>query len=213
MATRITIHPENPQSRLVDMVVEKLQRGAVMLYPTDTVYAIGCDINSKAGQARIRKLRNLPDDKPLTFVASSISQISDYAKISDNAYQIIRQLVPGPYTFLLPATKLVPSLVLNPRRKTTGIRVPDHFLCQTIIAELGNPVISMSAKLPGWEEPTTNDELFDIFDAHVDMIIEFDAEYRSPDGDHLSTMIDFTGELPEIIREGLGIELASQVVV
>jgi tRNA threonylcarbamoyl adenosine modification protein (Sua5/YciO/YrdC/YwlC family) len=213
MATRVTIHPENPQSRLIDMVVEKLQRGAVMLYPTDTVYAIGCDINSKAGQTRIRKLRDLPDAKPLTFVASSISQISDYAKISDNAYQVIRQLVPGPYTFLLPATKLVPSLVLNPKRKTTGIRVPDHFLCQTIIAELGNPVISMSAKLPDWDEPTTNEELFDIFDPHVDIIIEFDAEYRSPDGDHLSTMIDFTGELPEIIREGLGIELAGQVVM
>ncbi|HOJ04048.1 MAG TPA: L-threonylcarbamoyladenylate synthase [Bacteroidota bacterium] len=212
MATRITIHPENPQARLVDNVVERLRRGAVMLYPTDTVYAIGCDINSKAGQERIRRIRNLPDDKPLTFVAANISQISDYAKISDSAYQIIRQLVPGPFTFLLPATKMVPNLVLNPRRKTTGIRVPDHFLCQLLIAELGNPLISMSAKLPNWDEPTTNDELFDLFDAHVDMIIEFDAEYRSPDGEHLSTMIDFTGELPVITREGLGIELASQVV-
>lgn len=212
MATRITIHPENPQARLVDNVVERLRRGAVMLYPTDTVYAIGCDINSKAGQERIRRIRNLPDDKPLTFVAANISQISDYAKISDSAYQIIRQLVPGPFTFLLPATKMVPNLVLNPRRKTTGIRVPDHFLCQLLIAELGNPLISMSAKLPNWDEPTTNDELFDLFDPHVDMIIEFDAEYRSPDGEHLSTMIDFTGELPVITREGLGIELASQVV-
>lgn len=212
MATRITIHPENPQERLVDNVVERLRRGAVMLYPTDTVYAIGCDINSKAGQERIRRIRNLPDDKPLTFVAANISQISDYAKISDSAYQIIRQLVPGPFTFLLPATKMVPNLVLNPRRKTTGIRVPDHFLCQLLIAELGNPLISMSAKLPNWDEPTTNDELFDLFDPHVDMIIEFDAEYRSPDGEHLSTMIDFTGELPVITREGLGIELASQVV-
>jgi tRNA threonylcarbamoyl adenosine modification protein (Sua5/YciO/YrdC/YwlC family) len=212
MATRITIHPENPQARLVDNVVERLRRGAVMLYPTDTVYAIGCDINSKAGQERIRRIRNLPDDKPLTFVAANISQISDYAKISDSAYQIIRQLVPGPFTFLLPATKMVPNLVLNPRRKTTGIRVPDHFLCQLLIAELGNPLISMSAKLPNWDEPVTNDELFDLFDSHVDMIIEFDAEYRSPDGEHLSTMIDFTGELPVITREGLGIELASQVV-
>jgi tRNA threonylcarbamoyl adenosine modification protein (Sua5/YciO/YrdC/YwlC family) len=212
MATRISIHPENPQPRLIDSVVEQLRRGAVMLYPTDTVYAIGCDIKCKPGQARIRKLRNLPDNKPLTFVASSISQISDYAKISDSAYQIIRQLVPGPYTFLLPATKLVPTLVLNPKRKTTGIRVPDHYLCQSIIAELGNPVISMSAKLPDWDEPTSNEELFDFFDPHVDIIIEFDAEYRSPDGDHLSTMIDFTSDWPEIIREGLGIELASQVV-
>jgi tRNA threonylcarbamoyl adenosine modification protein (Sua5/YciO/YrdC/YwlC family) len=212
MATRYTIHLENPQTRLVDQVVDQLQRGAVMLYPTDTVYAIGCDINSKAGQQRIRKIRNLPDNKPLTFVASSISQISDYAKISDSAYQIIRQLVPGPYTFLLPATKLVPNLVLNSKRTTTGIRVPDHFLCQLLIAELGNPLISMSAKLDEWVEPTYNEELFDLFESRVDIILEIDAEYRSPNGDHLSTMIDFTDELPRIVREGLGIELASQIV-
>ncbi len=212
MATRYNIHPENPQMRLIDQVVDQLHRGAVMLFPTDTVYAIGCDINSKAAQQRIRKIRNLPDSKPLTFVASSISQISDFAKISDSAYQVIRQLVPGPYTFLLPATKLVPNLVLNSKRTTTGIRVPDHFLCQLLIAELGNPVVSMSAKLENWEEPTYNEELFEIFDPLVDIIIEIDAEYRSPYGDHLSTMIDFTDDVPQITREGLGIELASQIV-
>ena len=212
MATRYKIHPDNPQMRLVDEVVEQLQRGAVMLYPTDTVYAIGCDIQSKSAQERIRRIRNLPDDKPLTFVAANISQISDFAKISDSAYQVIRRLVPGPFTFLLPATKAVPNLVLNPRRKTTGIRVPDHFLCQTLIAELGNPVISMSAKLPDWEEPDTNEGLFEIFDPVVDIIIEVDAKYRSPFNDHLSTMIDFTDDVPRITREGLGIELASQLV-
>lgn len=212
MATRYKIHPDNPQMRLVDSVVEELHRGAIMLYPTDTVYAIGCDMRSKSGQERIRRIRNIPDDKPLTFVAANISHISDYAKISDSAYQVIRQLVPGPYTFLLPATKAVPNLVLNPRRKTTGIRVPDHFLCQTLIAELGNPVISMSAKLPDWEEPDTNEGLFDEFDSLVDIIIEVDAEYRSPYNDHLSTMIDFTDEVPKITREGLGIELASQLI-
>ncbi|MBR9978324.1 MAG: threonylcarbamoyl-AMP synthase [Bacteroidetes bacterium] len=212
MATRFNIHPDNPQMRMIDQVVEQLHRGAVMLYPTDTVYAIGCDIRSKAGQQRIRKIRNLPDSKPLTFVASSISQIADYAKISDSAYQIIRQLVPGPYTFLLPATRLVPNLVLNSKRSTTGIRVPDHFMCQLLIAELGNPLISMSAKLDDWDEPGYNEELFDLFDPHVDIIIEIDAEYRSPNGDDLSTMIDFTGDVPTILREGLGIEMASQII-
>lgn len=211
MATRYKIHPDNPQLRLVDTVVEQLHRGAVMLYPTDTVFAIGCDIRNKAGQERIRRMRSLPDTKPLTFVASDISQISDYAKISDSAYQVIRQLVPGPYTLLLPATKMVPTLVLNSRRKITGIRVPDNFLCQMLIAELGNPLISMSAKLPDWEEPSSNEELYDIFDPLVDIIIEADAEYRSPFGDHLSTMIDLTNEVPEITREGLGIELAEKI--
>ncbi|MCB2203911.1 threonylcarbamoyl-AMP synthase [bacterium] len=212
MATRYNIHPDNPQLRLIDTVVDQLQRGAVMLYPTDTVYAIGCDIRNKAGQERIRKMRNLPEAKPLTFVAADISQISDYAKISDTTYQIIRQLVPGPYTLLLPATKMVPNLVLNSRRKVTGIRVPDHFLCQMLIAELGNPLISMSAKLPDWEEPDTNEGLFDLFDPFVDIIIEVDAKYRSPFGDRLSTMIDFTEEVPEITREGLGIELAQKII-
>jgi tRNA threonylcarbamoyl adenosine modification protein (Sua5/YciO/YrdC/YwlC family) len=212
MATRYKIHPDNPQLRLVDAVVEQLHRGAVMLYPTDTVFAIGCDIRNKAGQERIRRMRSLPDSKPLTFVASDISQISDYAKISDSAYQVIRQLVPGPYTLLLPATKMVPNLVLNSRRKITGIRVPDNFLCQMLIAELGNPLISMSARLPDWDEPSSNEELYDIFDPLVDIIIEADAEYRSPLGDHLSTMIDFTNEVPEIIREGLGIELADKII-
>jgi tRNA threonylcarbamoyl adenosine modification protein (Sua5/YciO/YrdC/YwlC family) len=212
MATRYKIHPDNPQLRLVDAVVEQLHRGAVMLYPTDTVFAIGCDIRNKAGQERIRRMRSLPDSKPLTFVASDISQISDYAKISDSAYQVIRQLVPGPYTLLLPATKMVPNLVLNSRRKITGIRVPDNFLCQMLIAELGNPLIPMSARLPDWDEPSSNEELYDIFDPLVDIIIEADAEYRSPLGDHLSTMIDFTNEVPEIIREGLGIELADKII-
>lgn len=212
MATRYNIHPDNPQVRFIDQIVDRLKKGAVMLYPTDTVYAIGCDINSKAGQQRIRKIRGLPDSKPLTFVASSISQISDYAKISDSAYQVIRQLVPGPYTFLLPATKLVPNLVLNSKRTTTGIRVPDHFLCQLLIAELGNPLISMSARMDDWDEPAYNEELFDLFDPLVDIIIEVDAEYRSPDSGYLSTMIDFTDDVPEIKREGLGIELASQII-
>lgn len=212
MATRYNIHPDNPQVRFIDQIVDQLKKGAVMLYPTDTVYAIGCDINSKAGQQRIRKIRGLPDSKPLTFVASSISQISDYAKISDSAYQVIRQLVPGPYTFLLPATKLVPNLVLNSKRTTTGIRVPDHFLCQLLIAELGNPLISMSARMDDWDEPAYNEELFDLFDPLVDIIIEVDAEYRSPDSGYLSTMIDFTDDVPEIKREGLGIELASQII-
>ena len=212
MATRYKIHPDNPQLRMVDAVVEQLHRGAVMLYPTDTVFAIGCDIRSKAGQERIRRMRSLPDSKPLTFVASDISQISDYAKISDSAYQVIRQLVPGPYTLLLPATKMVPNLVLNSKRKITGIRVPDNFLCQMLIAELGNPLISMSAKLPDWDEPSSNEELYDLFDPLVDIIIEADAEYRSPFGDHLSTMIDFTNDVPEITREGLGIELAEKII-
>jgi tRNA threonylcarbamoyl adenosine modification protein (Sua5/YciO/YrdC/YwlC family) len=212
MATRFRIHPENPQPRQIATIVEQLRRGAVMLYPTDTVYALGCDLFHRDGQERIRLLRRLPEDKPLTFVASSLSDMADYAHISDTAYHILRRLVPGPYTFLLPASKQVPKLVLNPRRKTTGIRVPHHEICQTLIRELGNPLISMSARLPDRDEPGTSDELFDQFEPHVDIIIDDESEYHSSYAGPVSTMIDLTDEIPRIVREGLGLELALQYV-
>lgn len=212
MATRYRIHPDNPQLRLVDSITEQLHRGAIMLYPTDTVYAIGCDLYNRAGQERIRQLRQLREDKPLTFVASSLSHIADYAHISDSAYQILRRLVPGPYTFLLPASKEVPKLVLNPKRKQTGIRVPNNAICQILIKELGNPLISMSARLPDTPEPATLDELFDMFDPHVDIIIDDESEYRSTYTDMVSTMIDLTDEVPVILREGLGLELAEKFI-
>ena len=190
-------------------MVDALHRGAVILYPTDTVYAIGCDLLSKSGQERIRQLRKLPESKPLTFVVPSISYVSEYGLVSDTAYKVIRRLVPGPYTFLLPATKLVPKLVLNPKRKTTGIRVPDHPICQTLIKHLGNPLISMSAKLPDAEDPESLDALCDLFDPHVDMIIIDElSPFSSPTSGPVSTMIDFTGDEPVIAREGLGIDLA-----
>jgi tRNA threonylcarbamoyl adenosine modification protein (Sua5/YciO/YrdC/YwlC family) len=211
MATRYTLHPSHPQMRSIYSIVEELHHGAIMLYPTDTVYAIGCDISSKSGQERVRALRDIPDDKPLTFVASSLSNISDYAHISDSAYHILRNLVPGPYTFLLPASKLVPKLVLNPRRKTTGIRVPDNAICQILIHELQSPVISMSAYLPDRPEPESREELFEQFDSFVDIIIDDESEYRSPFvPENVSTMIDLTDDVPSIRREGMGIELAAK---
>lgn len=212
MSERIVVHPSTPQMRLIDSIVERLRRGAVILYPTDTVYAIGCDIHNKAGQERIRKMRRLPDDKPLTFVTSSLSDISEYAHISDTAYHILRHLVPGPYTFLLPASKLVPKLVLNPRRKTTGIRVPANPICQMLISELGNPFISMSARLPDRDNAETLDDLIEQFDSFVDIVIDDEEAYHSPYSDTLSTMIDLTDDQPRIVREGLGMELATQYV-
>jgi tRNA threonylcarbamoyl adenosine modification protein (Sua5/YciO/YrdC/YwlC family) len=210
MATRYRIHPHNPQLRQIESIVDQLHRGAVMLYPTDTVYAIGCDINSKEGQARIRKIRELPDDKPLTFVASSLSNISEYSHISDEAYQLLRRLIPGPYTFILPASKMVPKLCLNPKRKTTGIRVPDNLICQIIIKELGNPIISMAAKHPTLPEPETIDELFEQFAGVVDIIVDDESEFILPAEHHYSTMIDFTLETPTITRDGIGLELVKK---
>lgn len=207
MATLYSLHPQNPQQRTVDEICNALRRGAVMLYPTDTVYAIGCDLNSKSAVEKVRKLKQLSNDKPLTFLCSSLSNISEYATVSDSAYRIMKHLIPGPYTFVLPATKLVPKLVMSPKRKTTGIRVPDCSVCQAILQTLNNPIISSSAHLPDEEGdfPTMELEkayLFDALDKLVDLIIDDNSD---PSGE-VSTILDLTADEPIIVRKGLGWE-------
>lgn len=207
MATIYTVHPETPQIRRIEKIRDALQDGAVMLYPTDTVYAIGCDLNVKSAVERVRRLKQLSNDKPLTFLCSSLSNISQYAWVSDPAYRIMRGLIPGPYTFLLPATKLVPRLVMSPKRKTSGIRVPDHRVCQMLLETLGNPIISTSAHLPeeNTKPPTFELEqakLFDEFDSLVDIIVDDGSE----PGFQVSTILDMTGDEPVVVRKGLGWE-------
>ncbi len=158
MAKIYKIHPETPQARVLEQVVQELRQGAVMLYPTDTVYAIGCDMVSKDAIQRVRQMKRMSNDKPLTFLCPSLSNIANYAVVTDSAYRTMKSLIPGPYTFILPATKLVPKLVLNPKRKTTGIRVPDHQICQALLTSLGNPIISSSANL-GQNQPSAADDL------------------------------------------------------
>lgn len=207
MATVYSIHPETPQARVLETVSQQLKSGAIMLYPTDTVYAIGCDLNVKSAVEKVRFLKQLSNEKPLTFLCSSLSNIADYARVSDPAYRFMKRLIPGPYTFLLPATKLVPRLVMNPKRKTTGIRVPNNTLCQALLETLGNPIISTSAYLPdnNGELPTLGYEkarLFDALDKLVDLIIDDGSQLQT----EVSTIIDLTSDEPEIIREGLGME-------
>jgi tRNA threonylcarbamoyl adenosine modification protein (Sua5/YciO/YrdC/YwlC family) len=203
MATLYSLHPQNPQQRTVDEICNALKRGAVMLYPTDTVYAIGCDLNSKSAVERVRQLKQLSNDKPLTFLCSSLSNISEYALVSDDAYRIMKRLIPGPYTFLLPATKLVPKIVMNPKRKTTGIRVPDNPICQTILQTLGNPIISSSAHSPNEDEVVVERAtLFDALDKSVNVIIDNNVDLNL----EVSTIIDLTTDKPIVVRKGLGWE-------
>lgn len=209
MATIYTIHPETPQIRRIEKIREYLEDGAVMLYPTDTVYAIGCDLHVKSAVQRVRRLKQLSNDKPLTFLCSSLSNIAKYARVSDPAYRIMKHLIPGPYTFLLPATKLVPKLVMSPNRKTTGIRVPDHNVCQALLSALGHPIISTSAHLPNQDgdTPTVGLEpakLFDALDGLVDIIVDNDLE----PGFKVSTILDLTASEPMMVRQGLGWEEA-----
>ncbi len=205
MATIYEVHPQTPQTRKIDEIVAALKNGAVMLYPTDTVYAIGCDLKSKVGVERVRQIKQMSNNKPLTFLCQSLSNISEYAIVSDPAYRLMKHLIPGTYTFILPATKLVPKLVQDPNRKSTGIRVPKHTLCQILLENLGNPIISASAHaqdedgdLPmvGMEKA----RLFDELEKFVDLIVDDDSE----PGMEGSTVLDMTIDPPEVIREGLG---------
>ena len=209
MAAIYTVHPDTPQIRRIEQIGDALRSGAVMLYPTDTVYAIGCDLNVKSAVERVRKIKQLSNDKPLTFLCPSLSNVAAYALVSDTAYRVMKRFVPGPYTFLLPATKLVPRLVQNPKRKTTGIRVPNHSVCAALLSVLGNPIISTSAHLPQDEDTTpeierqiSRVELFDRLDNLVDVIVDNGAE----PGYAVSTIVDLTAEEPTILRKGLGWE-------
>jgi tRNA threonylcarbamoyl adenosine modification protein (Sua5/YciO/YrdC/YwlC family) len=211
MATLYRLHPSNPEPRKLGAIVKALQQGAVALYPTDTVYAIGCDLNHRGALQRVRQLKQLTNDKPLTFLCDSLSNIADYARVSDAAYRIIRRLIPGPFTFLLPATKQVPQLVMNPKRRTSGIRVPDNPICLALVAALEHPIISTSAlslvaaKTVG-EDGFSPDkvELFDHLEKMVDLIIDDDQPLTYG----LSTILDMTADPPLILRSGLGWELA-----
>ncbi|PZO42326.1 MAG: threonylcarbamoyl-AMP synthase [Pseudanabaena frigida] len=218
MATTYRLHPDNPQARTIAQIVSALRDGAIMLYPTDTVYAIGCDLMSKSAVERVRKLKQMSNDKPLTFLCSSLSNIAEYAIVSNANYRTMKSLVPGPFTFILPATKLVPKLVLNPKRKTTGIRVPNHAVSQAIIEVLANPIISTSANLQEDdlnEEDFSNQinskqrnvcdlpkiELFDYFSKLVDFIVDDGSDHSS----EVSTILDLTDDLnPQVLRQGLG---------
>jgi tRNA threonylcarbamoyl adenosine modification protein (Sua5/YciO/YrdC/YwlC family) len=220
MAKIFQVHPDNPQSRRIEEIQAELRRGAVMLYPTDTVYAIGCDLNVKSAVERVRQIKQLANDKPLTFLCPSLSNITTYAFVKDTAYRIMKRLIPGPYTFLLPATKLVPRLAQNPKRKTTGIRVPDHTVCLALLTALENPIISTSAHVP--PDDDVDDELlevktgpflsrvemFDRLDKLVDVIVDTGEEPTY----EVSTILDLTGEQPVLTRLGLGWEKAATLV-
>jgi tRNA threonylcarbamoyl adenosine modification protein (Sua5/YciO/YrdC/YwlC family) len=215
MATIYTIHPDTPQARTIEKIRDDLRGGAVMLYPTDTVYAIGCDLESKNAIQRVRQIKALSNDKPLTFLCPSLSDIAQYATVSDAAYRLMRRLIPGPYTFLLPATKLVPKLVMNPKRRTTGIRVPDHTICQALMAALGNPIISTSAYKVGEETGKrgrghqNQESRFALFDA-LDKLVDVIVDGKTETGNESSTILDLTAGTPVVVRRGLGWEAVAE---
>ena len=194
------IHPENPQPRLVKQVAECLRDGGVIIYPTDTIYGIGCDISQHKAIERICKIKNAdPQKAQLSFICKDLSNMSDYTKsIGTPLYRMLKAYLPGPYTFILPASKQVPK-ILQSKKSTIGLRVPDNIICQSFLAELGNPILS--ASLPGdmVEEYTGPDVIHDKFETLVDLVIDGGIGGMVP-----STIVDCTTDEWKVVREGLG---------
>ena len=196
----IKIHPEDPQPRLIKQVVECLQDGGVIIYPTDTIYGLGCDIMQQKAIERICLIKNInPQKAQLSFICRDLSHLSDYTKSIDTPlYRMLKNYLPGPYTFILPASKLVPK-ILQSKKSTIGLRVPNNVICQHILDALGNPILSTS--LPGeMVEDNTNPEIiFEKFEHLVDFVIDGGIGGMVP-----STMVDCTSDEWNIIRQGLG---------
>lgn len=205
-ATTYTIHPVTPQANKIAQIAQTLHSGGVVLYPTDTGFALGCDLSNKEAIQRVRAIRNLPEGKPLTFLCESLTNIAEFAKVSNASYKIIKRLIPGPYTFVLPASRAVPRYAQDPKRKTTGIRVPNNPLCSALLRELGNPIISISAKAN--DGNTAPDAIVEAFHRQVDAIVELpDYSFAGE-----STVIDMTTDEFSILRAGAGIDEAYQYV-
>lgn len=192
------INPQNPQQRLIDQVVAIVKQGGVIAYPTDTHYGIGCDIMNKKAIERIYALKQRDKRKPFSFICSDLKNISLYAKVTNYAYKTMRRLLPGPYTFILEGSKLVPQMMLT-KRKTAGIRVPAHNICQMLTVRLGNPIISTSVSLSNGElldEPWLIEEHLG---ARIDAVIDGGPVPGEP-----SSIISLIGDVPEILRSGAG---------
>ena len=192
------LHPDNPQKRYLSKAVETLKEGGVIIYPTDTVYGLGCDIFNKNSVERIYTIKNETDTKLFSFLCSDLKDISKYAKVSNSAYKIMRRLLPGPYTFVLPAAREVPKKLWT-KRKTVGIRIPDNEIARNLVSELGNPIISTSATTRRGELLFDPLEIRTVFRNNVDLMLSMGALNGVP-----SSIIDLSGEEPEIIREGSG---------
>jgi tRNA threonylcarbamoyl adenosine modification protein (Sua5/YciO/YrdC/YwlC family) len=190
------LHSQTPQLRFINKAVETLKNGGVIIYPTDTVYGIGCDIFNKEALERIFRIKN--DTKLFSFVCSDLKDIAKYAKVSDYAYRTMKHLLPGPYTFILPAAKLVPKTLWS-NRKTVGIRVPNHAVTLTLVKELGNPIISSSATNGRGEIVMDPIEIRSVFNNKVDLMLSAGNLSGQP-----SSVIDLSDETPEVLREGAG---------
>jgi tRNA threonylcarbamoyl adenosine modification protein (Sua5/YciO/YrdC/YwlC family) len=195
----ISINPDNPQQRNIRQIAEKLRNGAVICYPTDTVYGIGCDIFNQKDIKKIYQIKKRAKHKPFSFMCSGLKNVRDYGHVSNTAYRIMRKALPGPFTFVLSALKIVPKIMMT-TQKTVGIRVPDNNICLALIEELGNPIVTTSANIYKERDSLSEAYEFDeLLGNMVDLVIDGGMVFPDP-----STIVSFTGEEPEILRQGKG---------
>lgn len=192
------LHPENPQLRYLNKAVDVLKNGGVIIFPTDTYYGLGCDLFNKEGIEQLFSIKHESDTKLFSFICANLKDVSTYAKVSDYAYKSMKKLLPGPYTFILPAAKIVPKKLWD-KRKTVGIRVPDHPVTLELVKLLGNPIVSTSVSSRKGEPLFDQFEIKNIFNSQVDLMLASDKLSHKP-----SSVVDLSGEEPEVIREGVG---------
>ena len=200
MARYFDVHPENPQRRAVGQVVELVREGGLIAYPTDSCFALGCQLGNREGIDRIRAIRHLDDRHHFTLVCQDFAQLGQFVHISNAVFRSIKAATPGSYTFILPATKEVPRRLLHPKKKTVGVRIPDHIVTQALLEELGEPLLSSTLLLPDEEEPMTQGwEIKELLDHQLDAVVD-----SGDCGTEPTTVVDFSDGLPVVARVGAG---------
>jgi tRNA threonylcarbamoyl adenosine modification protein (Sua5/YciO/YrdC/YwlC family) len=200
MAQFFTIHPDNPQARLIRQAAEIIRKGGVAVFPTDSCYALGCHLGDKEAMARIRAIRGVDDSHQFTLVCRDLAEIAHYAKVDNSQYRLLKANTPGSYTYILQATREVPRRLQHPKRNTVGLRVPDHPVLNALLAELNEPLLSTTLMLPGDEHPLNDaEEIRDRLERQIDLIVD-----AGPCGMEMTTVIDLTQEVPVLIRHGKG---------
>ncbi len=200
MAKTLYVHSENPQQRLLNQAAEIIRGGGVVIYPTDSAYALGCHLGDKSALDRIRQIRSLEKNHNFTLVCRDLSELATYAKVSNQDFRLLKSNTPGPYTFILEATSEVPRRLMHPKRKTIGLRAPANTIAQALLATLDEPLMSITLIMPGDEYPLTDpDDIVGLLGDRVDLIINGGYCGMEP-----TSIIDLTGELPTLVREGMG---------
>lgn len=200
MAEWIELHPQNPQKRLLGQVAQKIRDGAVIAYPTDSCYALGCHLDDREAAERLRRIRDFDKHHQFTLVCRDLSEIATYARVDNRQFRLLKSLTPGPYTFVLAATKELPKRIAHEKRKTIGIRVPEHTVAQALLETLNEPLISCTLQFPGEQEPVHTPEDFRAqLDRAVDIVIDGGVCGMQP-----TTVLDLSEEEPRLLRAGKG---------